>query len=67
MIKMRLWYDNENLEENVMDRIGIRCSNYGKKTISSVKNTNNKYMVTKLVLNLVLHHVSLSCIVKTSQ
>ena len=27
IFNMRMWYDNENLEENVLDNIGIRCSN----------------------------------------
>ena len=27
IFNMRMWYDNENLEENVLDNISIRCSN----------------------------------------
>ena len=29
---MRLWYDDENLEEKVVDIIGIGCSNCGGNT-----------------------------------
>ena len=44
MFKTRLWYDKENLKENVLENIAIRCSNGGKTTVLSVKNknTNNK-------------------------
>ena len=37
MFKMCLWYDIENIEENVVDNIGIRCSNCVKTTGLSVK------------------------------
>ena len=38
MLKMRLWYNNEYIEENVVGNIGIRCRNCGKTTGLSVKN-----------------------------
>ena len=59
MFKMCLWYDIENIEENVVDNIGIRCSNCVKTTGLSVKNKNYKDMVNKFLLNTVLHHVGL--------
>ena len=34
---MCLWYDTENVEENVADNIGIRCNNSGKTAGLSVK------------------------------
>ena len=37
MFNMRLWYDNKNIEENVMDNIGIRFRNCGKTTGLSLK------------------------------
>ena len=37
MFKMRLWCDNDNVEENVANNIGIRCSNCGKTNGFSVK------------------------------
>ena len=64
VFNMSLWYDNENLEENVVDNIGLRCSNCGKITSLSLKNTNDKDMVTKFVLNSMLHHVGLSWIIE---
>ena len=47
--------------------MGIRCRSYGKTTGLSMKNTNNKDMVTKFVLNSVLQPVSLSGIIETNQ
>ena len=38
MFKMHTWYDNKNLEENVVDNIGIRCNNCVKTTGLYVKN-----------------------------
>ena len=51
---MRLWYVNKNIEENVVDNIGIRCRNCVKTTDLYVKNKNNKETITKFVLNKVL-------------
>ena len=59
MFNMRLWCDNENIEENVVRNIGISSINCGKTTGLYVKNTNYKYMVPNFVLNTVLHHVVL--------
>ena len=62
MFKMRLWYDNGNIEEHVAENIGIRCSNSGKTTGVYLKNKDKNYkdMVTKFLLNSVLCHVGLS-------
>ena len=35
--EMRLWYDSENIEDNVVNNIGIRCRNSRKTTGLSVK------------------------------
>ena len=67
MFKIRLWYDSENHEGNLVDNIGIRCSNSVKTTGLSVKNTNYKYMFTKFVLNTVLHRVRLSYIIEPNK
>ena len=37
MIQMRLRYDKENIEENMVENIAIRCGNCGKLTGLSVK------------------------------
>ena len=67
MFKMRLWYDNKNSEETVVDDICIRYSHCGKTTGLSVKNTNYKDMVTKCFSNKVLHIAGFSRIFKTNQ
>ena len=51
MFKMRLWYDNKNIDGNMVDNIVIRSSNCRKATALSVKNTNYKEMFVKNVLN----------------
>ena len=69
MFQIRLWYDKENIEGNVMDNIAIRCSCCGKITGISVKNTNTnyKYMIIKFVLNIVKQHVGMSWIIETNK
>ena len=53
----------------MVDNIDIRCSDCGKTTGLFVKNTNtnNKDMITKFVLNTVLHHVGISFIIWWNQ
>ena len=69
IFKMRLWYDKENLEKNVVENVSIMCRNCGKKTGLYLRNTNTNYkdMITKFVLNTVLHHVGMSWIIETIQ
>ena len=52
-----------------MESIAIRCSNCVKTTGLSVKNTNTnyKYIITKFVLNKILHRVGMSFIFETNQ
>ena len=64
---MHMWYYEENLEENMVDNIGIRCSNCGKTIGLYVNNKNDKGMVTNFVLNKVVHHVGLSWIIESNQ
>ena len=65
MLNNILWYDNDNPKYNLVNNIGITCSNCGKITGSFVKNKNYKDMFTIFVLNAVLHHVGLSQIIET--
>ena len=37
MRKIRMWFDNENLKENVVDNVGIRCSSCEKNWFISEK------------------------------
>ena len=59
MYQMCLWYDKENHKDNVLYDIVIRCINCRKTTGLSVENYNYKDIITKSVLNSVLHHVSM--------
>ena len=66
--KMRLWYDKTKIEENVVGNIDIRCSNFGKTNGSSVDRTNANYkdVMTNFLLNTMLYHAGMSCIIKTN-
>ena len=64
MFNICLWYDNKKIEESV---VNTRFKNCGKTTDLSVKYTNYKGMVTKFVLNTVLHHVGFSWIIESNQ
>ena len=65
MFLMRSWHDNEN----VVESITIICSNCGKETGLSMKNMNTNYkeLITKFVLNTMLHHVDISWIIETNK
>ena len=67
MFNMRLWCDNENIEENVVDNIGISSINFVKTTGLYVKNSSYKYMVTNFLLNTVLHQVVFPLIIETKE
>ena len=42
-----------------MDAISIKCSNCDKETSKHTKNTKIEEMITKFVLNTILHHVGM--------
>ena len=69
MFQMRFWYSKEHYDQNNAENIAIRCSNCGKETGLSTKNmdTNYKDIITLFVLNTVLHHVGMLCIIGTNQ
>ena len=57
MFKLRIFYDKNNEKDNVMYAIAIKCSNFNKDTGLYIKNTTTEGMITKFVLNAILHHV----------
>ena len=61
MLPMIFWYDKESLEENMVENISTRCRNCVKETGLSMKNINTNYkdIITKFVLNTMLHHVGM--------
>ena len=58
MFELRLNYDEEKL-----DVISIRCINCKRETGLYLKNTTFDEMITKFVLNAILHHVGMSWII----
>ena len=60
MFQLRLFYDKRNKEGNVVDEIDIRCSNCNKETWLYLKHTPIENIITKFVLNAILHHVGMS-------
>ena len=66
---MSFWYDNEHDDENGVKIITVRCINCGKETGLSMNNMNTNYkdIITSFVLNTVLHHVGMSCIIETHE
>ena len=62
MFELRLNYDEEKL-----DAISIRCINCKKEKGLYVKNTTFDEMITKFVLNEILHHVGMSWIIRSNK
>ena len=63
MFKFHLFYDRHNKEENVVNAIDIMCSNFNKDTGLHIKKRTIEGMITKFVLNKILHHVGMSWII----
>ena len=63
MFKLISFYDKHNEEGNVVDSIAIRCSKCNKETGLHIKNTKIEGIITKFVLNAILHHVGMSWII----
>ena len=62
MLQLRLFYKHKE-EGNFVDAIDIRCSSCNKDTGVNIKNTTIKEMITKFVLNKILHNVGMSWII----
>ena len=58
MFELHLLYDDEKL-----DVMSIRCINCKRETGLFLKNTTFEEIVTKFVLNEILHHVGMSWII----
>ena len=63
MFQLNLFYDKHDEEGNVTDVISIRCSNCNKDTGLYLKNKPIEEMITKFVLNEILHHGGISWII----
>ena len=62
MFELRLLSDKEKL-----DVISIRCINFKRETSLYLKDTTFDEMITKFVLNKILHHVGMSWIISTNK
>ena len=67
MFKIKCWYNPGGVEKNTAEKISIRCSNCGKETIIDVDimNTTQQYIITSFVLDKMLHHFGMLCIIET--
>ena len=63
MIQLRLFYDEHDEEGNVTDEIAIRCSNCSKDTRLHLNDKYIEEMITKFMLNAILYHMCMSCII----
>ena len=59
MFQLLIFYYTHNEEENVMYAIAINCGNFNKYTGLYQKNTKTEGMITKFVLDAILHHVGM--------
>ena len=67
MFHMRLSYDKQNEEDNVVENIAIKCSICHRNTGLFLKDKTVEELITILLLNIVLHHVGLSCIISSNK
>ena len=67
MSQMRLLYYEHYEEENVLEAIYIKCSNFHISTGLRLKDKKVEETITQFVLNLVLHHVGLSWIISSNK
>ena len=63
MFQLRLFDNKEDEEGKVVDIIDIRCINCNKETGLYLINSTIEEMITKFLLNAILHHVGMSWII----
>ena len=56
-----------NYKEGKLDVISIRCINFKRETSLFFKNTAFDEMITKFVLNAILHHVGMWWIISPNE
>ena len=64
--KSCIFYDKHNQEENFVEGISINCRSFNKDTGIHIKNTTIEEMITKFVLNEILHHVGMLWIISSN-
>ena len=67
MFEVRLFDDKEDKKERVADIIVIKCINLKKETGLYLRNSSIEEMITKFMLNTILHHVGMSWIIYSNK
>ena len=67
IFKIRIWYYETIVAENVLDAVGITWINCGKTIGCSLENKKIEDFITTFVTNMVFQNVGLSCIIQSNQ
>ena len=63
MFQLRLFDDKQNEQQKVVEILDIRCINSKKGTGLYLRNSTVEKMITKCLLNAILHHVGMPWII----
>ena len=65
MFKISCWYNLGEDDQNTVGYIAIRCDDCGKETKISMDQMNTTYqdIITLFVLDKMLHHVGMLCMI----
>ena len=63
MFQLRLFYDKKYKEEKYLEAMAINCINCNKNAGLCIKNRTIEGIITKFVLNSILHHVGMPWII----
>ena len=63
MFQLRIFHDKHKEEDNLVEAIAIKCSNCNKDTGLYLKDITIEEMITKFLLNEILHHVGMLWII----
>ena len=67
MFQLRLFDDKQYEEGNIVDIIAISCINCNKERCLYLRNTKIEEIITRFVLNEILHHVGMSWIIYSNK
>ena len=67
MFQLRLFDDKQYEEGNIVDIIDISCINCNTERCLYLRNTKIEEIITRFVLNEILHHVGMSRIIYSNK
>ena len=69
MFKIKCWYSTGGVDKNASETIALRCSNCVIETMIDIDIMNTTYqnIFKTFVLNIMLHHVGMLCIIETHE